>query len=167
MGMTSSIEYRIVWYVPDVMSNNCLSLAVIFTDSCDPQDGVCAMNVAESWQAEVRHIDPHCDLKMIEALLSEIHARLLSRSERSDMIRQLEDSFSNLVQVSDRHKLPSEWRLDSLEEFAHELLGNSLSTSDEVGPGKCSGDGLGRLYSRHAHPVPNKETPCPSADNRT
>src|SRR5258707_343613 len=132
MGAANTIEYRIVRYVPDVTSNWSLPLAVVFTDATDPQGGVCAMEVAVSWQANVQHIDLDCDSEMIEALLSEIQARLLSRSERWDMIRQLEDSFSNLVQVSDKHKLPTEWRLESLEEFAYELLGNPFSTSDKV-----------------------------------
>jgi len=131
MGAANTIEYRIVQYVPNVISNWSLSLAVVFTDASNPQDGVCAMSVAASWQAKIRDIDPDCDLNMIEALLSEIQTRLLSRSDRWDMIRQLDESFSNLVQVSDKHTLPSKWRPESVEEFASDLFGNDSSTSDE------------------------------------
>jgi hypothetical protein len=124
----NSIEYRIVRYVPNVTNNRGISLAVIFTDACDLQGGACTMIVAPLWQTKLRQIDPDCDLKMIEALLSEIQGRLLSRSDRSDMICQLDDSFSNLLQVSDKQRLPAAWGLDSIAEFTHELMGNPSTT---------------------------------------
>jgi hypothetical protein len=129
---TNRIEYRTVRYVPNVISNESLSLAVIFTDACDLQGGVCTMIVAALWPTKVQQIDPDCDLKMIEALLSEIQERLLSTSERVDMIRQLDDSFSNLLQVSDKQRLPAAWCLDSIEEFAHELMGNASATPGNI-----------------------------------
>jgi len=44
-------------------------------------------------------------MEMLGSLLTEIRERLLSKEQRSDMIRQLEDSFSNVVQVSQRRNV--------------------------------------------------------------
>jgi|SRR5579863_10115853 len=119
---SDSIEYFILRYVPNAISDMSVSLAIIFIDPHDLQNGICAMRVTEFWHREVQLIDPDCDVPVIEALLTEIRDRLLSKSERLDMIRQLDDSFSNLVQVSDRERCSLAFSLESVDDVSRELL---------------------------------------------
>jgi hypothetical protein len=59
---------------------------------------------------------------MLDASLREIKARLLSKVERSEMIRQMEESFSNVVQVSKRKGCLVADKRDAVEAFARSLL---------------------------------------------
>jgi hypothetical protein len=119
----SSDEYCLLYYVPNVLSDKSVSIAaIIFFNSSDPVNGVCTMICAPDWQTEVRALDPDTDLEMLEALLTEIRGRLLSPGHRFDMIRQLEDSFSNVVQVSQRRKYPTARDSETVGAFAHRLL---------------------------------------------
>ncbi len=127
MAEPDKVEYFVLLYVPNVVSDRSIPLAVIFTDPSNVQEGICAMRVAAAWQTTVRLVDPYSDVQMIEALLSEIRDRLLSKLLHSDMIRQLEDSFSNLVQVSERRKFPGRFSPESCEDLVHELLRDTLS----------------------------------------
>src|ERR1700722_6919945 len=91
---STSVEYCFLNYVPNVVSNEGVSIAAIVFSPRDLEAGVCAMIYAPSWQTRVRVLDPDADLETLEALLLEIRDRLLSPSDRSDMIHQMEDSFS-------------------------------------------------------------------------
>jgi hypothetical protein len=138
MAGTANIEYFILRYVPNAISDMSVSLAIIFIDPHDLQNGICAMRVADFWHREVQRIDQDCDLPVIEALLTEIRDRLFSKSDRFDMIRQLEDSFSNLVQVSDRGRCSPAFSLESVDDVACGLLskvpGRSRCCSSMVAP---------------------------------
>jgi predicted lipoprotein len=124
----TNIEYCLLSYVPNVLSCEGVSIAAIFIDSTDPEEENCTMRFAEDWQTKVRLLDLDSDLDMLAALLTEIRDRLLSKPERRDMIRRMEDSFSNVVQISQRQKCPVAPRPETIEAFARELLGKTSKT---------------------------------------
>jgi hypothetical protein len=130
MAASSNVEYFFLHYVPNVLSDKHVLIAAIFIDPSDLEDGICTMSFAEDWQTEVRHLDANSDLKMLASLLKEIKDRLLSKEARADMIRQMEDSFSNVVQVSQRRKCPVAPRPETIEAFARKLLGKASTTPD-------------------------------------
>jgi Protein of unknown function (DUF3037) len=129
--MTASgyVEYFFLHYVPHVISDESVSIAAIFVDPTDLEQGTCKMRFAADWQTKVQLLDPDADLEVLGALLTEIQDRLLSQSERSDMIRQLEDSFSNVVQASERRKCPVNLSPESIESLAWELLDKTSKIS--------------------------------------
>jgi Protein of unknown function (DUF3037) len=126
MTGSTNIEYCLVQYVPNVVRDERISIAAIFIDSSDLENGFCTVSYAKDWQNKVHLLDPNSDLAMLQALLTEIRGRLLSTTERSDMIRQLEDSFSNCVQISQRRKCPVAPRPETIGAFARELLGKGI-----------------------------------------
>ena len=101
----TNVEYCLLSYVPNVLSCEGVSIAAIFIDSTDPEEETCTVSFAENWQTKVRLLDSDSDLEMLAALLTEIRDRLLSKHDRRDMLRQMEDSFSNVVQVSQRQEI--------------------------------------------------------------
>jgi hypothetical protein len=125
-------EFCFLRYVPNVIGNVGVSIAAIVFDMSDPEAGICNMSIAPHWQSAVRRLDPDCDLEMLGALLTEIRDRLLSKDQRSNMIRKMEDSFSNVVQVSQRRKCPAGLRSEMVEEFARRLLEETSTTSQSV-----------------------------------
>jgi hypothetical protein len=121
MTESSGLEYCFLQYVPNIVRDKSVSIAAIFIDPSDLENGMCAMICAPNWQTKVRHLDPDADLEMLEALLTEIRDRLLSKQNRSEMIGEMEDSFSNGVKVSRRWKCPVAPGAE-IEAFALRLL---------------------------------------------
>ena len=87
----TKIEYRLLFYVPNVLCDQAVSIATFAFSTGDLKTGLCGMVYDPGWRSEVRVLDADADLEMLEVLLSDIQDRLLSPSQRSDMIHQLED----------------------------------------------------------------------------
>lgn len=121
MTASRNVEILYMYYVPNVVIDERICIAAV---TIDPT-GICTMALAADWQTRVRSFDPKSDLTFLEALLKEIEMRLLSPDERSKMIRRMEDSFSNVIQVSQRRscKLPDGFK--GAEDFSRTLLEES------------------------------------------
>src|ERR1700684_2922610 len=100
MITSTGVECWLLYYVPNVLSDKTVSIAAIIIPSEGVETGARGMIYAADWQSEVLLLDPHADLEVLDALLSEIRDRVLSPTQCSDMIHQLVDSFSNIVQLS-------------------------------------------------------------------
>jgi DUF3037 family protein len=116
------LEYFVLDYVPNPIRGERVCIAAVVFDSMDLVEGACVMALAGGWQERVRLFDPDADVEMLDASLREIKARLLSKVERSEMIRQMEESFSNVVQVSKRKGCLVADKRDAVEAFARSLL---------------------------------------------
>jgi hypothetical protein len=125
MTTSDDVEYFFLQYVPNVVSGESVSIAAIFIEPTDPDQGICRFSLAEDWQTKVRCFDPDADVEMLEITLREIRDRLLSTIEHSDMLRELEDSFSNTLQISQRRKCPFVSTPENIAAFAHELFNKS------------------------------------------
>lgn len=102
MAGKSELEYLLVYYVSQIISGGRVCIAAV---DLDPDlENVPGLFVATHWEAVVQSFDPDADLVMLRALLREIDGRLRSPAERHEMLQQLEDSFSNTLQVSTRLK---------------------------------------------------------------
>jgi hypothetical protein len=100
-------EYYFLRYMPNVIDNKSVSIAAIFIDSDDTKkDECCTVSFTDDWQAKVLQLDPNADVEMLEALLGEMQDRLSCEGTRSEMIRLMEDSFSNVLQLSQRRICP-------------------------------------------------------------
>jgi len=122
MTASTNVEYCVLHYVPNVLSDKSVSIAAIVVSSGDLETRACSMVYAPDWHTGVRVLDPTADLEMLEALLSDIRDRLLSPSQRSNMIHQLEDSFSNVIQVSQKRECTLATSPNAIEVFARGML---------------------------------------------
>ncbi len=123
MAGNIDLEYVCLYYAPHALSEDKVCIAAAVFDSS--MESFSNLFVANEWEAKVQGIDPEADLVMLRALLTEVGSRLRSRStsDRHEIVRELEDSFSNTVQVSVRAcvKLSGE----SVEGFAGSLVNRS------------------------------------------
>jgi len=126
MATSNALECCLLSYMPSIVGDKTVPLAVIFLGPAGKGAGYFIMYVAADWHDKVRVIDPGGDLEMVGAILSEIRAKLASASERSEMIRQLEDSFSNMIQISERRKCSFLPGPGAIKDFARELLGKNI-----------------------------------------
>jgi hypothetical protein len=116
------VEYCLLRYVPNVTGREGVSIAAILIDVSDPDKEVCAITFAPNWQERVRLFDPASDLEMMAAIVNEIRDRMLSPTDNGGMLHQLEDSFSNVIQISERRQCPVPLAHGSVGAFAQELL---------------------------------------------
>jgi len=129
MAKLKAVEYCLLRYAPNVTVDEGVPIAAIVIDPSNLEKGICAMSVATDWKTRVRLIDPDSDLRMLGALLTEIRNRLLSKRGRCEMLHQLEDSFSNVVQISQRRKCTIAPSPETIEDFARGLLERTNVTS--------------------------------------
>jgi hypothetical protein len=132
MTKLRDVEYSLLRYVPNVTSHEGVSIAAIVIAPKSLEEGFCTMSIAADWKIRVRLLDPDSDLEMLGTLLKEIRERLSSKEQCSDMIHQLEDSFSNVVQVSQRRKRAVAPSPETIEAFARGLVERRNVTSPDL-----------------------------------
>jgi hypothetical protein len=92
-------EFFLVRYVPDPIRNEFVNIGVLLREAARPESTV--VRFTRDW-ARVRCVDPDADTEMLEALESEMQRRLAETgSDLPPMMKTLEDSFSNLLQITD------------------------------------------------------------------
>jgi hypothetical protein len=119
------IEYFFLRYVPNAINEEGLNLAVILLPSCDVENGICTMRLAPDWRRRVELFDPDADLNMLGSLLTEIQNRLISNF--SEILCQMEDSFSNAIQLSPKRECRITLNPETIDGFVREVLLGQVS----------------------------------------
>src|SRR5437016_3643572 len=97
MAEMKQCEFFLLRYVPDAVKSEFVNIGVVLTSG----DGVAEFRMTRDW-SRVRCVDPAADIEMLEAVESELRSRLSAGSEaRTAILKKLDDSFSNLLQVSE------------------------------------------------------------------
>lgn len=125
MTNSENVEYFTIDYVPAMLSDKRVSIAAVFMDSGNPENRFWTLCVAPDWRTRVVQLDPHADLGTMAALLRELRDRLRYPEKRSSTIYQLEDSFSNAIQISQRRRCPAAVSMSGVKGFARKLLGQT------------------------------------------
>lgn len=98
MSERQQLEFHLVRYVPDPVRNEFVNIGVVLRE---PGQGGAAVRFTRDW-ARVRCADPDADVEMLEALEAEMGRRLVEQEETGKpLIQVIEDSFSNLIQVTE------------------------------------------------------------------
>jgi hypothetical protein len=88
-------EFFLVRYVPDAVKNEFVNIGVLLREAGRPESAL--VRFTRDWH-RVRCIDPDADTAMLEALEIEMRQRLLEAEQ--PVMKTLQDSFSNLLQVT-------------------------------------------------------------------
>lgn len=92
-------EFFLVRYVPDGVKNEFVNIGVVLREAGRPETA--RVQFTRDW-ARVRCVDPEADTGMLEALEYEVRERLSSgTTETALMMKVLEDSFSNMLQITE------------------------------------------------------------------
>jgi hypothetical protein len=92
-------EFFLVRYVPDAVKNEFVNIGVVLREAGRPETA--HVQFTRDW-ARVRCVDPEADTGMLEALEYEMRERLSNGAEETAlMMKALDDSFSNLLQISE------------------------------------------------------------------
>jgi hypothetical protein len=109
MAERKHLEFFLLRYVPDAVKDEFVNIGVVMVEAgtnggaanADRPDQARFADVrfTRDWR-RVRCLDPQADVEMLEALEREIRGQLAEARDRETLLRRLEDSFSNVVQLS-------------------------------------------------------------------
>lgn len=92
-------EFFLVRYVPDTVKNEFVNIGVVLREAGQPETA--RVQFTRDW-GRVRCVDPEADTGMLEALENEVRERLSSGPmETTAMMKALEESFSNMLQITE------------------------------------------------------------------
>ena len=99
MADKRQLEFFLLRYVPDAVKDEFVNIGVVMTEPAANGSGFAEVRFTRDWR-RVRCLDPDADIEMLEALEREIRSQLSNVRERGVLLRKMEESFSNLIQVS-------------------------------------------------------------------
>lgn len=104
MAERRQLEFFLLRYVPDAVKDEFVNIGVVMVESgtngtkaADAQ--FAGVRFTRDWR-RVRCLDPQADVEMLAALEREIRGQLATTHDREVLLRRLEDSFSNVIQLS-------------------------------------------------------------------
>jgi hypothetical protein len=108
-------DFYLVRYVPDPVRNEFVNIGVLLRDAERPEQ--ITVSFTKDW-ARVRCIDPDVDVAMFESLESEFRQRFANQdSGVTPLIRVVEDSFSNGLQITEPKAYLAESMIAGVEEL--------------------------------------------------
>lgn len=81
--------------MPNIVTGEFINIAVILFD---PSGGFCGVRFVSDWQ-QVRRFDSEADIEMLKGMSREIEGQFRS-GKGQEILKTMEDSFSNAVQLS-------------------------------------------------------------------
>lgn len=116
MNDRKQCEFQLIRYVPDAVRDEFVNIGVLLRGA----DGAEApmVRMTRDW-ARVRCVDPEADTAMLEALEEELRTRLSETPPEGarPLPAVIEDSFSNLLQVTDAKGYLAESMIAGVEEL--------------------------------------------------
>jgi hypothetical protein len=120
-AMPRQLQFFTLRYRPNILMGKLITIAVILFD---PSGGFCGVRFVSDWQ-QVRGFDPDADIEMLEALGRDIEEQFRS-GKGEQILRTMEDSFSNAVQLSPGTVCVVNEPRNEIEKLASQYLGKSM-----------------------------------------
>ena len=97
MADKQQCRFFLLRYVPDVVKNEFVNIGVVLV----PDAGAAELRFTRDW-SRVRCLDPQADLVLLGEIENELRETLRDPGpERQSILRRIQESFSNTLQVSD------------------------------------------------------------------
>ncbi|MFZ0774600.1 MAG: DUF3037 domain-containing protein [Candidatus Sulfotelmatobacter sp.] len=99
MAERKQLEFFLLRYVPDAVKDEFVNIGVVMVEAGANGGGFADVRFTRDWR-RVRCLDPQADVEMLAALEREIRGQLADAHDREVLLRRLEDSYSNVIQLS-------------------------------------------------------------------
>jgi hypothetical protein len=99
MAEKKQCEFFLLRYVPDAVKDEFVNIGVVLVEAGDSPAGFANLRFTQDW-SRVRCLDPAADIEMLAALEADLRKGLAEVRERDGLLRKLNDSFSNTLQLS-------------------------------------------------------------------
>jgi|SRR5579863_263957 len=99
MAERKQLEFFLLRYVPDAVKDEFVNIGVVMMEPGANGSGFAEVRFTRDWR-RVRCLDPQADVEMLEAIERDIRGQLGETRDRELLLHRLEDSFSNVIQLS-------------------------------------------------------------------
>jgi len=99
MADFKQFEFFLLRYVPDAVKDEFVNIGVMMLEPGANGADFADVRFTRDWR-RVRCLDPQADVEMLEALEREIRGQLRESHDRELLFKRIEDSFSNVIQLS-------------------------------------------------------------------
>ena len=135
MSGLKQCEFFLLRYVPDAVKDEFVNIGVVVTGPAVNGKGVAEIRFTRDWQ-RVRCLDPAADIEMLEAMEDEVRAQLAEAGNRDALLARMEDSFSNLVQLSPSKAVLTESPAEEVGRLAEMYLERLRPARERVAAGR-------------------------------
>jgi hypothetical protein len=134
------LEFFLLRYVPDAVKDEFVNIGVVMVEPEAKGAGADQARFADvrftrDWR-RVRCLDPQADVEMLEALERDIRSQMVEARDRDALLRRLEDSFSNVIQLSPIKGCAAEDPRKEIEAIASIYLEAAKVRGHRVGSGR-------------------------------
>lgn len=99
MSDRRQLEFFLLRYVPDAVKDEFVNIGLVMIEPGASGGGFADVRFTRDW-LRVRCLDPHADIETLEGLASDIRRQFSQLKDPAILLHWLEDSFSNLIQLS-------------------------------------------------------------------
>jgi Protein of unknown function (DUF3037) len=99
MADLKQFEFFLLRYVPDAVKGEFVNIGLVMVGAAGEGAGFADVRFTQDWR-RVRCLDPQADVEMLQAVERDIRGQLQTVKDRESLLRKLEDSLSNLIQIS-------------------------------------------------------------------
>jgi Protein of unknown function (DUF3037) len=135
MADRRQLEFFLLRYVPDAVKDEFVNIGVVMVEAGANGSGFADVRFTRDWR-RVRCLDPQADVEMLESLEREVRGQLATTHDRAVLLRRLEDSFSNVIQLSPAKGCLAEDPAREIEAMASIYLETAKVTGKHVVSGR-------------------------------
>ncbi len=99
MAEKRKLEFFLLRYVPDAVKEEFVNIGIVMVEQATSSRGFADVRFTTDWK-RVRCLDPEADIRFLTGLEADIRSHLMEMRNRDGRIKKIEDSFSNVVQLS-------------------------------------------------------------------
>ena len=99
MAERRQLEFFLLRYVPHAVRQEFVNIGVLMIEAGANGAVIADVRFAKDWR-RLQCLDPQADLDVLEALLREIRSEVGEMRDRAALLKRMEDSFSNVIQLS-------------------------------------------------------------------
>lgn len=99
MSDKRQLEFFLLRYVPDVVKGEFVNIGVVMLEPEMNGSGFADVRFTKDWR-RVLCLDPEADVEVLRALEQEVRRQVQEAGDRKALLKNFQDSFANLIQVS-------------------------------------------------------------------
>jgi len=133
MAERRQVEFFLLRYVPDAVKDEFVNIGVVMVEAGG--SGFAEVRFTRDWQ-RVQRIDPQADFEMLAALERDIRGQLVDKRDREALLKTMEDSFSNVIQLTPKKRCVAEDPVREIEDLASIYLESTKVVGERVLSGR-------------------------------
>ena len=135
MAEQRQFEFFLLRYVPHAVRQEFVNIGILMVEAGASGSVFADVRFAKNWR-RVQRLDPQADVEVIEALLREIRAEVGEIKDRAMLLRRMEDSFSNVIQLSAPMQVVTATPAAEIETLASIFVDEAIVSSVRVATGR-------------------------------